>query len=328
MKDSLQTLCRQFIENRETVKNVLRWENSHIYPICANIFCSRGVMASEEKLLACKQLIKDQTGVFSNFRGTIRPPVISMLSLDDQPAMRLSQALDNYSALKGHFWGSEYLALVAFQLTELTDSSLTVEEKAARGKALYQRMRKEHPLLTSSEDSVFAVLLAFSDKDDDALIDDMEACFRLLKERFFDGNSVQSASHVLAMAEGTAAEKTDRMLRLYDAIRAAGGKYSRSYGLAPLAALSILDVDIPTVTADMMDVDAFLAQQKGYGFWGLDKRTRLTHAAMIVSDEYTARKPMETASIASAMALIAAQQMAVLAGITATAAVTSSSGTH
>ena len=47
----------------------------------------------------------------------------------------------------------------------------------SRGRVLYKRMRAEHPFLTSSEDSVFAVLMAFSDKSDDELVADMEACY-------------------------------------------------------------------------------------------------------------------------------------------------------
>ena len=51
-----------------------------------------------------------------------------------------------------------------------------------------------------------AVLLAFSLKDNDALIEDMEACYQKLKEiRFSDGNSVQTASHVLALADSAQA---------------------------------------------------------------------------------------------------------------------------
>ena len=45
-----------------------------------------------------------------------------------------------------------------------------------------ERMKKEHPLLTSGEDSIFAVLMAFSDQSDDALLEDMETCYALLRD--------------------------------------------------------------------------------------------------------------------------------------------------
>ena len=49
-------------------------------------------------------------------------------------------------------------------------------------------------------------MLAFSDKTDDELIEDMEACYRLLKHRA-DNNSIQTVSHVLAMVSGPPEEK-------------------------------------------------------------------------------------------------------------------------
>jgi len=319
MKDSLKMLCERFIAARDTVKTVFKMENSYIYPVSANVFISRGQEADAERLLACKRVINDQAGIFSNFRGTVRTPLACMLSLSDRPEEKMAQAMTFYDMLKQSFWGSEYLTLVAVLLTELTDG-LDAEVRMERGKEIYRRMRKEHPFLTSSEDSVFAVLLAFSLKDNDALIEDMEASYRLLKERFSDSNCVQTASHVLALTDGAPQEKTDRMLQIYDSISAAGGKYGRHYELAVLAALSVLPADIGEMTADILDADAFLSEQKGYGFWGLDRRTRMMHAAMLTADLHAPESHMESAALASTLSIVAAQQMAMCAAICAASA--------
>ena len=323
MKDSLKALCESFIVSRDTVKSAYKMESSCIYPLCANIFVSRDRTADENALLSCKRLIKDQTGVFSNFRGSVQAPLACFLSLTDRPEEKLSLALDFYDLLKQSFWASEYLSLAAVLLTEMTDRP-TAEEKIVRGRTLYQRMKKEHPFLTSSEDSVFAVLLAFSEKDDDALIEDMEACYRLLKEQFSDSNCVQTVSHVLALAEGTPQEKTDRMLRLFDGIRAAGGKYGRHYELAPLAALALLPLEMEGTIQDILSVDEFLSRQKGYGFWGLDRRIRMMHAVMVVSDACMPNGQMEAAAMTSTLSLIAAQQMATCAVICSSSAAATS----
>ena len=80
MRESLQALCERFIENRETVKQAFRMESSYIYPVCANIFCARGVAADEERIRAAKRLVKESAGVFSSFRGTVFAPAACMLS--------------------------------------------------------------------------------------------------------------------------------------------------------------------------------------------------------------------------------------------------------
>ncbi|MBQ8953185.1 MAG: DUF4003 family protein [Clostridia bacterium] len=300
-------------------------EYSQIYPVCANIFCARGLTADRERLEACKALIKEKTGIFSNFPGVVRPPVACMLALRENPSAMMEETLTCYELLKERFWGSSYLALVSFLLADMTEPG-EAPEKALRGRTLYDLMKKQHPFLTSSEDSVFAVLMAFSDKTDDELIDDMERCYALLRKRFSSGNALQSVSHVLALASGAAEQKVSRLEALYDTIRDMGGKYGKYHELATLAALSIVTEDAKAVASDMLEVDSFLAQQKGYGLLGIDRKTRMMHAAMIVSDEAMPRNHVNTAALTGTIAVIAAQQAAMCAVIASSA--TASNASH
>ena len=344
MRASLQRLCDEFIANREIVRKQFKFESTYLYPICANIFCARNVPARAESLAAAKALLKEKTGVFSNFRGNLVGPISAMLAAGNSPENRMDQALENYHALRERFHSSEYLALAAFLLADMGIGSRALDA-VDRGRTLYDRMKKEHRFLTSAEDSVFAVLMAFSEKSDDDLIEDAEACFRIVKSHFSGGNAAQSVSHVLALSPGTAEEKTARLIRLYDGIRAAGGKYGKDYHLSTLAAVSVLEGDEAQIVRDILDVDAFLKEQKGYGVFGLDRKTRMMHAAMIVSDDYcaedaalsamltgslsdsAAQTAAQNAVMTSTLALLAAQQAAmcaIIASSTATSAAVSS----
>ena len=60
-------------------------------------------------------------------------------------------------------------------------------------------------------------------------------------------------------------------------------------------------------------VTDFLTEQKGYGFFGLDKKTRLMHAAMIVSCDYVKNDNKDVAAMTGTLAAVAAQQAAVCA---------------
>ena len=329
MKTELQNLCGSFITNRDTVHTAFKWDSSNIYPVCANLFCAYGKEADGEELKRCKKIIESQTGVFSNFRGNIRPALASMLALSDRPEEKMSQALENYSLLKQEFWGSEYLALVAFLLTDLADRS-RIEEKSTRGKVIYKRMQKEHPFLTSSEDSVFAVLMAFSDKSDDELIDDMEACYKALKERFsFSSNELQTVSHILALSDGRPDEKAGRVIDLYNALLDAGVKYGKYYELSTLAALSVTDAGIADLVQDIQEASEFLKGQKGYGgLFGIDAKTRAMHAALLVSDLYTDRDQVNTATMTTTLMQIIAQEMAMCAITASVAASSATSSSH
>ena len=323
MRPEIQSLCDHFIANRDVIKKNFFWENANLYPVCANLFTARGKTTDANALMRCKEIVKRETSVFSSFRGNIKLPVICTLALSDDPQDKMNRALQSYDLLRQHFWPSEYLALGALLLADAVEAPTA--ENAARARALYNRMKKEHPFLTSSEDSVFAVLLALSGRDDDTLIEDMEACYQALKTRFHASNDVQAMTHVLALAEGESQEKTSRTIDLYDAIVMGGDKYSRSYALSTLAALAAQKGDVNQMAADISDAGDFLSHQKGYGFFGFGKRTRMMHAAMIVSNAYAPAGNAGTAALTGALALIAAEHAAMCAAMASSAAASSAS---
>ena len=323
----LNKLCSDFAENRSRVRKVFRMESTYIYPVCANIFCARGMVADPDRLKDCKQLLREKTGLFSNFRGTVQAPVACMLATASGAENRMERAVYCYKLLKERFWGSQYLALVAFLMADLTTEARAAE-KVSRGRDIYDSMKQEHPFLTSAEDSIFAVLMAFSEQSDDALIADMEQCYSMLMQRFHSRNAVQSASHVLSLLPGTPEEKTERMIRIYDGLRARGRKYGRQYELASLAAVAGLDQNVETLVEEILEADRLLSGQKGYGVLGMGRQIRLMHAAMLVSDLYTPRSQVDTAAMAGTISLIAAQQAAMCAVIVSSTTAASSASSH
>ena len=329
METQLQNLCDRFIRNRDAAKKAFRWESSYVYPICAGLFCAKGLEADADTLVQCRDIIRKQVGIFSNFRGHLEPALASMLALGSSPEKQMAQALENYKALKQEFWGSEYLALAAFLLTDVSPLTLD-QDRILRGRTIYDRMKKEHPFLTASEDSIFALLMAYSDKSDDQLISDMEAAYRILKERFhFVSDTLQTVSHVLALSTDNPEEASDRVIALYESLRSRGVKYGREYHMSPLAALTLMTEDLDRTADEIQQVDTFLSQQKGYGILGPGKAVRAMHAALIVSDQYTQRGQMDTAAMAGTLAMMIAQEIAMLVAISAsTSAAASSSSNH
>lgn len=318
MDPKLQTLCEQFILNRDLVKKVRKMCGIYLPPVCAHLFCAQGKMVDEERLKACLKLIKEKMGIFSSFRSVMELVFACMLSLEEDPEAALEKALSAHDLLKKEFMGSNFLPMAAFLLKDEND----VAGNVARGREIYLLMRKEHPFLTSVEDSVFAVMLAFSDKDNQALVEDMEACYALLKKEFRYGDGVQTVSHVLAVSEGTPAEKTGKLLELFHTLRQSGMKYRKYYELPVLAALSTLPVDNRQIAMDMLDVDTWLSRQKGYGFWGLPRSTRLMHAAMIVSNAYASNPSLDVAACTGTLSMLISQQLATMAVVSSTAAAT------
>ena len=332
MNKTPQELVDRFIETRDAVRAAFRMENEYIYPVCAQIFLAADKPVEIEQLERCKALVKSSTSVFSSFRGNVKLPLLCMLAAGDDPEERWDRTRRYYALLKESFYGSEYLALGAMLLSDAVQEE-DVPALAARGKGLYQRMKKEHPFLTGQEDSVFALLLSQSARSDDELIEDMEKCYVLLKERFPSGNGLQAASHVLALSSEIPVDKTFRMIGIFNAIEEAGGKYGKDWQLPILAALSLGQRFQEDLARELLEIDALLSKRKGYkGVFGLDKRARSMHAAMLLSLQHEAepKQPVELVGAAAqqaTLAIIAAQQ-ALMCAVVASSAASSAATSH
>ena len=338
MNMTSQELVTRFIETRDTIRAAFRLENEYVYPLCAQIFLAADRPVEAERLDRCKALVKGSTGPFSNFRGNIKLPLICMLAVWDgatglSSEERWDRAQRYYALLKETFFGSEFLALGALLLTDAAKEE-DMPALAARGKELYKRMRKEHPFLTGQEDSVFALLLAQSERSDDELVTDMEACYSRLNQRFPKGNGAQTASHVLALSTADPEAKVDRLIQLFDTLRAAGCRYGRETQLPILAALSMGQGDVDSLSRELVEIDGLLAAQKGYrGVFSLDRKTRAMHAAMLLSllhGPEPAQKPDVAGAAAqqATLAMIVAQQALMCAVIASSAASSAAAASH
>ena len=324
MDEKVTALCESFITNREIIKKVFKGESLLIYPVAANALVSHGVTADEDKLKECRKLIKKNSGALSYLKGQVMMPFAANLSMKEDPKAHFDKVLKIYNVAKKKFNRSEYSALLAILLADLIHED-SCEAVLTRGKELYDQIKMAHPFLTNEQDSVLARLLALSEKSNTELIDDMEKCFDLLKIKFSHKSSIQSISHVLALTEGSAREKVEHLNDLYDSLREAGKKFGVYTELSTLAAVSILDNETERVRDRIIGIDDFLSKQKGYGLLGLDKKARLMHATMLTTDLYDSAQIAQTTASTSAIAMAAAQSLAVCVIITSTIAANSAS---
>ncbi len=323
MESEYGTRCERFIRNRDAVRRVFRFQSTYIYPLCAALYTARSREVDEAALDEAMRLLKANVGVFSHFRGLAKYPIASLIALDPDPEARMNNSLIVYDLLKEEFFDSTYLPVAAVTLAELADPA-AYAGVSVRTRALYLRLRQEHPLLTSSEDAVYAAMLALSPRTDDALIEAMEECYRTLKPHFLSGNAVQALSAVLALGDEPPSEMCAHTLDLYDAMAAAGLRYGKGYELPTLGALVLSGVDTQKLVADLGQINAFLSRQRGFGAMGIGRKQRLMYAALLLLPE--SEEPLRThaAAISGTLALIIAQQAAIAAAVAASAASSSS----
>lgn len=328
MNEQMQLHAKQLIENREKIRTVFSWDSGLILLACAGMFTAKDRTVDVTMLQECKQLLKEKVGVFSGFRSTARTPIASMLAISGAPEKTLSNGRFVYDLLKKEFWSSTYLPLAAMLIAQMAPRE-DYERIVARTKQIYECMKKEHPFLTSGEDSSFCALLALSDKSNEVLLRDMEDCYQILKGNFFSSNAVQSLSHVLALCEGSPKVKCERTMELFSKLKEAGYRYGTSYELPTLGVLAMSEGSLDQIVVDMIEIDTWLSKQKGFGFFsGISSKHRLMYAGILAQKEYISEETMQTAVVNGTIATIIAQEAAMCAAVGASAAASAASSSN
>lgn len=325
MRSDLEKRCQLFVENKDKIKKNFTWQNAHMYPLSASIYTIKNMESDVSKMDLCNDLLREKTGIFSNFRGIPRMILITNLSLEKNSEEKMDSILSLYKALKKEFWNSEFLAITAIAIADLakTDEYDTI---VGRTRLLYNMMKDAHPVLTSREDIVFAALLAVSEFSDTFIEEEMEQCYQKLKPYFFFKNGVQSLGHVLVLGEGSAEYKSDRVMQLFTYLRDKGYKYGTNHELATLGVLALLPQDIEKLGDEIIEVNEFLCKQKGFGVFRIGTKQRLMYAGILVMADYLKDvETMQYAALHSVVSLIIAQQIAICASIAATTAASTSS---
>ncbi|MBD9152155.1 MAG: DUF4003 domain-containing protein [Lachnospiraceae bacterium] len=322
MNERTLARCKNLIKNKETMKSAFAWEDGLTHLACAGIFINKEQTANEEMLLQCKDILKRNTGIFSNFKSTAKPMIVAMLAANENPQLLMERGLKVYDLLKEEFMSSVYLPIAAMIIAQYADEA-RYAELAQRTRRIYKQMRADHPFLTSGEDSTFCALMALLDKPDEVLLGDAEECYKILKNNFFSSNAVQSLSHVLAMCDGEPEIKCQKTMELFQKLKEAGHKYGTSYELPTLGVLAMADGNQDEIAAEMAEIDQWLSEQKGFGFFSsISAKQRLMYAGMIAQRDYINDKMMQGAAVNGVISLIVAQQAAMCAAITASAAAT------
>lgn len=284
---------------------------SYFSAISAYYFMSQKTEANEEMIKLCRQIIKENNGIFSSFRGTGEPIFACILAADEDPGTKMALALAAYDALRRFFSFSPFLPYLALIMTDIVTPD-AYNLIALNTEEIYNSMHASHIFLTSNEDIPYAGLFAMSKRQNEDLLLESETIYSILTDNFsfFSRNALQTISHALTLCIGEPRQKCKNFFNLYDKAKDAGLKYSHSFDLSALAILANLGLDLDSVTEDLLDVTNYLKNR--YGFFSGTKRKQ--HAIMICAANYmNANIELTSAIVVSALLEIINQQAAAAA---------------
>lgn len=323
----LELLERNFNELKKVKGS---WAIGMIQHSCALSFTIRDKRINSNKVDEMLDIIKKNTGIFSNFRGHNLFYMATLLSFEDNPENSFREILKNYEELKNEkFKSSDYLSLVAIIMYENKEkiNTLTIIEKM---RYAYDYMKKCHPLLTFYDDYCNACLLAINSNNLEGDLENIEKSYEYLsKNGFSKNNSLQSMSQILAFSEDKSMNKCNKAISIRDILNEHKCKMGY-YGNPIIGALSLLDYSEKVIVEDIKRASDKLKSVSGFGNWRLGNTYRNMLCAGIVASVYgeqiTKDKDLDSISNNLFLNIINALETAtIMATISATTAANSTS---
>lgn len=316
-----------FVSNTQIIKKSFKWQNPMMHRLAALLYAGENKTADGEAIRQSHDLMKQNTNLFSVFRGNSAISIAAMLSLTTDQESKLADTLHVYDLMKQiKFRTSDFLAVAAYQIAAQAapdQFQYTVE----RAKAFYDQMKAKHRFLTGQDDYIFSAMLALSDLDVESGVARMEQLYRELKPEFSPGNSVQALTQVLVLGDDNP-ESSARVLALQEAFRKRSIRLDKTYTLSSLGVLSLLPVHQDTLVDQVQETFDWLRGQKGFGAWSITKQELLLFSSALVAVQHVEnlRSGVLTTTLSTSITnIIIAQQAAMASAAAASAAAAASS---
>ena len=319
MTDTLRNKCEVFERNRSAISRKFMFEKELMSIAAGLIFTAADKEADVDKLKECRSILNKHTGLFSEYRDTVKLALLSEMALSDDPEQYIENVKTVYQKLhKGHFKDNSYMVLAAMLFCDLDRQSDT-DEVIEKHNKLIERMNKLHPILTDSADISYVILLALSDRTIDAIIEDMNTCQDYLKNTCkirIGSDSIQGLSEILALTDGDIKEKCDAVVRLYNLLKENKADIGDGSVFSSLAMLISINEEPETIVGEILEADNYLKERRMFDDKSEDKKNRLMFAELLVASNYgTGSSIVNNAFINSALGIIKAKQIAAMISV-------------
>lgn len=204
------------IHNNEKIKEVKgSWQMGMMQQSCILSSTIKNEHIIPYKVEESIEVIKNNTGIFSNFRGHSLFYLSNLLSNKENKEKSFNSILNTYNKLKENkFFNDTYLPFTAI-IIDQNKNKVDIDTAIYRTKYVYDFMKNNHPFLTSSDDYCRAALIAINSKNLDSDLEYMENCYKVLNSKgFYKSNNLQSLSHVMVFDKNKNEESLNKVLRI------------------------------------------------------------------------------------------------------------------
>jgi hypothetical protein len=284
MDAKLQAKCDLLAENYQTVQSSAKLDAPEAACLGALIYTSANAQANEAEIRANRALLREKVSVVNNLRGYVNVALLSKMSLSENAEAYLDNVITVYNLLKqGHLYRDEYEALAATAIVDFAQPS-QYAAVAQHTQDIIKKMKETHPIITDTQDTTVAALLAMSDLDIEATLDKADACYQALKDDHFKWakNDLQCICMILALNNMSVQEGCERFRTMRQTLKESGSKMYTNY-LPILAALVDTNASPAQIAQDIKEAEGYLKGKKGFGgIFGVGKQMRMVLSAAVL----------------------------------------------
>lgn len=322
----LEHKMERYIEIVSQLKRKLKWSvsNNQTYMMIASMYVVNEKEFNMDRFLDMSEYIKGEVGVFSTLKSQTRFTTAAMLDIHfDTPKEMFHKYLEVYEAFVDQRFQRGVFTYIAAMVHFLKHKELNLP-LVQRARSIYKGMRVEHPFLTTNTDYPLSVLLGEVEKEEDALINYVEAFYAHLDDNgFTKGNQLQFLSHILALpseeSERAIVERVQKVKSTFVDLRLKGKQaYYPEMGMLSLIENGETHVNTIKQFSNQLDKRKLFK-------WYPDMNVKIT--TNILVSEITGNTNVTETSLYTALeAIIQAQQAAMVAVLASSSAVVAGGG--
>ena len=314
MTELIRQRCELLEKNRAVIRRSFLLEKELMSVAAGLIFTSEGKEADIEKLKECRKLLKKNSRPLSNLRDIVELALLSKMALSPSPEQYLTDFLAVYKKVQeGKLLENDFMVLSSILILDLQLQD-ECGEIISKANELKKMMKKDHPVLTSTDDDSFITFLAVTHKSVDDILANLEEGYEYLTKTCkvsVNADPAYELCEVLAVSYGDMKEKCDKVLRIFSPMVKKDTEYGSGSAFSALGAFIDVDVEPETIANEIIEAEGLLKEMKGFGGLSMDRRTRVVFATQIVASVYC--KNLEAAGnsvIANTLSLVWAKQIA------------------
>ncbi len=281
MKRNLQEKCYLQADNTLCIRKNFKWDYSWLHTVTATALMLNGAVANETEMKRLASTIKKKAGLFSDLNNYLRLPAIAKMYVSDNPEKYINNVLGVYDSIPGNRLASLSRMTAAMILSEYAEGDRLMQ-LANRTSEIFELMKKEHSVLTDSSLIPSAAFLAVSTSDSEGAVQRVEEGFNLLVDYFGKKRTTYRLAALVSLSEGILESICAQVIEIHKTLKLCGHAIGKGSEMIPIGALAGHGSDSRSIAEAIIEVETFLADQKGYSNFALGEKSRLSLACLTV----------------------------------------------